>query len=93
MSPPRERGWSAFPVRQAGKAVVSPARAGMVRHKDLDVFLRRRLPRASGDGPLVGPELAQLEESPPRERGWSFVVIADPRDTAVSPARAGMVPR
>ncbi len=51
-----------------------------------------RLPRASGDGPLMGLKKHPLFMVAPRERGWALERIAREERQAGCPARAGMGP-
>jgi len=91
-SPPRERGWSPYAWPWDLKWWVSPARAGMVPARRRVWLYRRRLPRASGDGPRTKLRKYTMPRSPPRERGWSRPAGSPARRSRVSPARAGMVP-
>ncbi len=91
-SPPRERGWSLFPVVLGCSAAVSPARAGMVPGPKTPAGKAACLPRASGDGPFRESLSNITIQSPPRERGWSPDVDQPGTAQHVSPARAGMVP-
>ena len=52
-----------------------------------------RFPRASGDGPFAATAPGIRSRFPPRERGWSHRKLMQRGGSAVSPARAGMVPR
>ena len=90
--PPRERGWS--PLGHAGNlaASVSPARAGMVPAYHGRRLPASRFPRASGDGPVTISHGGAMATFPPRERGWSLSCLPSNWSSAVSPARAGMVP-
>ena len=91
--PPRERGWSLEGSARLAGACVSPARAGMVPTQQLDELVKRRFPRASGDGPRPSEPVTGNNSFPPRERGWSVRMSCGQDDWFVSPARAGMVPR
>ncbi len=90
---PRERGWS-HQVRDARRELrVFPARAGMVPDYGLPQPIRRRVPRASGDGPELVHLRTPIPSCSPRERGWSRTATCTCRSCCVFPARAGMVPR
>ena len=91
--PPRERGWSHHWRGEAAHRMVSPARAGMVPTLCNSHVAQSSFPRASGDGPRHSVNLVQLQQFPPRERGWSQNGCDSGCASAVSPARAGMVPR
>jgi len=93
VSPPRARGWSRDVALPGDRGRVSPARAGMVPALSARDVGSTRLPRARGDGPVVGLAMPMLPRSPPRARGWSLSLCKIGREKAVSPARAGMVPR
>ena len=92
MFPPRERGWSVKRLQRLQGGVVSPARAGMVPCQSVRRWIRRRFPRASGDGPVGLLVLVPNAVFPPRERGWSLQHAPRRGQLPVSPARAGMVP-
>ena len=91
MFPPRERGWSPAQSPSSTLLPVSPARAGMVPSACRASAAARSFPRASGDGPVGQILDGGFLGFPPRERGWSRVVVAQRVPVAVSPARAGMV--
>ncbi len=67
--PPRERGWSLTGSMVDTRAVVSPARAGMVPCPSGEPPFRPGFPRASGDGPESEPRELRYKGFPPRERG------------------------
>ncbi len=54
--------------------------------------VRRRLPRAGGDGPFAAQRVAELEAAPPRRRGWTLNRDVGERAVDGSPAQAGMDP-
>ena len=53
----------------------------------------RRLPRASGDGPVGPGRQAREREVAPRERGWARDRVRVEREKLGCPARAGMGPQ
>ena len=69
--PPHARGWTRLLAASQGGDHVSPARAGMDRHR-----LRWRLrpagfPRTRGDGPSRGCPRRWIWRFPPHARGWT----------------------
>src|SRR5690606_12342255 len=88
---PRERGWSVTRVTTALRAVVLPARAGVVRRSPQGCSGAVGSPRASGGGPGVRACAARERGFSPRERGWSVPRGGDRRPISVLPARAGVV--
>ena len=90
--PPRERGWSPNKRSFHHDGKVSPARAGMVPRRLPSPPARSGFPRASGDGPVTISHGGAMATFPPRERGWSLSCLPSNWSSAVSPARAGMVP-
>ena len=92
-APPRSRGWTRGDGRQAAASDGSPALAGMDPRCPRSSTHRRRLPRARGDGPLLGVSDAPGQGAPPRSRGWTHDDVADGMLEHGSPALAGMDPR
>ncbi len=90
--PPRERGWSRPGCHCTKQREVSPARAGMVPPRGHASVYTTSFPRASGDGPEAEQAQADMQQFPPRERGWSLGSSIRAVLREVSPARAGMVP-
>ncbi len=90
---PRERGWTPRGYRRVVPADGCPARAGMDRHTAQCCCYRRRLPRASGDGPAPGLYLAIAATVAPRERGWTRLAARLAFISKGCPARAGMDPK
>ena len=88
--PPRERGWSLKQGIPIARAVVSPARAGMVPRLVADCRRRMCFPRASGDGPSTATLPCGISAFPPRERGWTPDAARVGQVRRVPPARAGM---
>ncbi len=88
---PRERGWSSAPGATRQHVVVFPARAGMVRRGSRGRRAEHRVPRASGDGPIIPARSRACCVCSPRERGWSCPSSCRTISWSVFPARAGMV--
>ena len=90
---PRERGWTLGLkiIREVTRGC--PARAGMDPSTTTTRPGRRRLPRASGDGPFGHRKLTGSQTAAPRERGWTRRLLDDRRPVSGCPARAGMDPR
>ncbi len=68
-SSPRERGWPPDGRASALRVLVFPARTGVARAARPGPLHARRLPRASGDGPVVTWPLVLLAACFSRERG------------------------
>ena len=90
---PRERGWTQRVRPRTGPPLGCPARAGMDPSTTTTRPGRRRLPRASGDGPFGHRKLTGSQTAAPRERGWTRRLLDDRRPVSGCPARAGMDPR
>ena len=89
-APPRQRGWTRGCAGRGDGLDGSPAPAGMDRPPRVAGRGHPRLPRASGDGPSQGREVRDLEQAPPRQRGWTPGDRGDRRSRRGSPAPAGM---
>ena len=90
---PRERGWTSACPGSATMMSVFPARAGMDPSSAACPSCRRRVPRASGDGPEAMKVLFDEPMCSPRERGWTQLAPGRTGYSSVFPARAGMDPR
>ena len=89
---PRERGWTRDPRLVLIADRGCPARAGMDPRHRRRRPLRRRLPRASGDGPHQWIESDWERLAAPRERGWTSWRSGYRLRSSGCPARAGMDP-
>ena len=88
--PPHARGWTQHRCRFAPVEVVSPARAGMDPHSDLDTGCDPGFPRTRGDGPGQTEAAVGDQLFPPHARGWTHIGHLRILIDSVSPARAGM---
>jgi len=89
---PRERGWTQAGRWAAARVHGCPARAGMDPSRLPRLLARRRLPRASGDGPRASDTPRQPYRAAPRERGWTRDGLRRVPRHPGCPARAGMDP-
>ena len=71
---PRERGWTARQARGHQSGAGYPARAGMDLTGMVPTIVPKRLPRASGDGPMQERLRDPSGLAAPRERGWTRAV-------------------
>ena len=90
--PPHARGWTGTGAALVGGCHVSPARAGMDRHRSCSRGWLPCFPRTRGDGPRGRRAIRSSEEFPPHARGWTIVLFSSHGFRIVSPARAGMDP-
>ena len=88
---PRERGWSAVSETRRYPMDVLPARAGVVRLREMSVSRVTSSPRASGGGPRNKNGKQWSVAFSPRERGWSAFARFRSAQRFVLPARAGVV--
>ena len=85
------RGWSVNPGRPTPGGFVFPVHAGMVRRRRAASRSSSRVPRACGDGPLLGNLGTGLVLCSPCMRGWSGTRRVVLRCRLVFPVHAGMV--
>ena len=93
MDSPRSRGWTRDAVDARHPVAGFPALAGMDPKKSGSRWVRRRIPRARGDGPACDAGHDRLPRDSPRSRGWTRAVgsVGDAGDGF--PALAGMDPQ
>ena len=89
---PRERGWTPEYPGRSISVRGCPARAGMDPGWVISPILAARLPRASGDGPVMSAARILNSVAAPRERGWTLGPETDLAVIVGCPARAGMDP-
>ena len=87
---PRERGWTDVGAEFVAGDSVFPARAGMDLQHLRPRWPTSRVPRASGDGPVIRWRNSPQRVCSPRERGWTAGGPVPCQDGSVFPARAGM---
>ncbi len=92
MVPPHPRGWSPPSGSTSLHGPGSPAPAGMVPERKVEVVRPHRFPRTRGDGPSRKAIHGSQLRVPPHPRGWSPGLRCDRRAAHGSPAPAGMVP-
>ena len=69
--PPHARGWTPIRLDALDALGVSPARAGMDRHRSTRSWVARGFPRTRGDGPAPHGDPDMTPEFPPHARGWT----------------------
>ena len=90
--PPQARGCTRDHSRRPAHDGVSPAGAGMHRHRVHGLSSRPGFPRRRGDAPLPGPGCPHDPAFPPQARGCTLSPSRSISGCLVSPAGAGMHP-
>ena len=88
---PHARGWSAARLCPRPHPQVRPARAGVVRRRPPDAGRHDRTPRTRGGGPETSRRRSRPPRYAPHARGWSGRCLPRRCQSAVRPARAGVV--
>ena len=91
-APPCRRGWTDVGPSLQAVQIGSPVQTGMDPLSPRSQAAKKRLPRADGDGPLVGQLAATIGAAPPCRRGWTRSIRQRRIDRCGSPVQTGMDP-